>query len=149
LFERHSKVTIKKWLRELRYFYLIRAWGGHANDGDEFQVAFKFSDEQDLISKLQQLGLKVHDCFEQPGRSILFGYEAFVWVNENSVFITVSGTKDNNPYEVSEDDFKACRELEKCFDNLSWLSLRDNSLEHSVCCISRSKYPELFDEETT
>ena len=32
LFERHSKPTIREWLRQLRYFYFKRAWGGHANE---------------------------------------------------------------------------------------------------------------------
>ena len=35
LFELHSKQTIRAWVRQLRYFYYKRAWGGHANDGEE------------------------------------------------------------------------------------------------------------------
>lgn len=49
LFEQHAKSTIRAWIRQLRYFYFKRAWGGHANDGDEFQVAFTYTDRQDLI----------------------------------------------------------------------------------------------------
>jgi hypothetical protein len=173
LFEQHSKHTIKEWLRQLRYFYFKRAWGGHANDGDEFQVAFSYSDRQDLISKFGQLGLKVNTIpadfpkpvigqpypasefkkfkneikgypdLEQPGHSIIFGYKVFIWVYDNSINITVSGTKDDNHYEVTDADFKVCLELEKRFDNLGWQNIIDKSLERNVCCISQTKYPEL------
>lgn len=174
LFERHAKQTISAWLRQLRYFYFKRAWGGHANDGDEFQVAFSFADRQDLENKLGQLGLTLNtipDNFSgpypadefgkfkneikkfpdlaQPGHSIIFGCTVFIWVHNNSINITVSGTKDGNRYEVTENDFKICLELEKHFDSLGWQKIMDNSLEKSVCCISRAKYPELYEEKTT
>lgn len=174
LFERHAKQTIRAWLRQLRYFYFKRAWGGQANDGDEFQTAFLFTDKPDLIHKLGQLGLTLNtipdnfpapvigqpntaDEFEkfknkikkfpdlaQPGHSTIFGYKVFIWVHDNSIHITLSGTKDNNHYEVTEEDFKICLELEKHFDRLGWLAIIDQSLEKSVCCISQAKYPELY-----
>lgn len=179
LFERHSKHTIREWLGHLRYFYLKRAWGGHANDGDEFQVAFSFTDRQDLINKIGQLGLTlslIPDDFprpiigqsypadefnkfkneirqftdlEQPGHTIIFGYKVFIWVHDNTIRISISGTRDDNRYEVSEEDFKVCIDLEKQFDNLDWQKYLDKSLEESVCCISQTKYPELYGEETT
>lgn len=176
LFDRHSKQTIRKWLRQLRYFYFKRAWGGHANDGDEFQVAFSYTDRQDLINKIDQLGLTLYTIpnddprpeitqtfnidelntfknniknfsdLEQPGYSIIFGHKVFIWIGGNSIHITISGTRDDNHYEVTEDDFKVCMELEKEFDNLNWEKIIDKSLEESVCCISQAKYPELFGE---
>jgi hypothetical protein len=179
LFERHSKQTIREWLSQLRYFYYKRAWGGHANDGDEFQVAFAFMDRQDLLNKITQLGLalkSIPDDFprpvigqpypadeynilkikikqftdlEQPGYTIIFGNKVFVWVYDYSIQITISGTKDDNRYEVTEDDLKVCIELEKQFDNLGWQKIIDNSLEKSICCISKTRYPELYGEETT
>lgn len=175
LFERHSKQAIREWLKQLRYFYFKRAWGGHANDGDEFQVAFLFTDRHDLLNKIRQLGLTLnpipndfsrtvieqpyiadeHKKFknqiqkftdiEQPGHSIIFGHKAFVWVNDNSIQITISGTRDDNHYEVTEDDLKVCIELEKQFDKLGWIKIIDKSLEKSVCCISKTKYPELYE----
>lgn len=179
LFERHSKQTIREWVRKLRYFYYKRAWGGHAGDGDEFQVAFSFTERQDLINKIGQLGLTLNtipDDFprpvkgqpypadeynkfksyikqftdlEQPGHSIIFGYKAFIWVHDNSFRIAISGARDDNRYDVTEDDLKVCIELEKQFDNLGWIKIIDKSLEKSVCCISQTKYPELYGEETT
>lgn len=178
LFELHSKQTIREWLSQLRYFYFKRAWGGHANDGDEFQVAFSFTDRQDLINKVGQLGLTLNtipDDFprpvkgqsytadeytkfkieirqftdlEQPGHKIIFGQKVFIWVHDNSIRISISGTRDDNRYEVTEDDFKVCVDLENQFDNLDWQKYLDKSLEKSVCCISQTKYPELYGEET-
>ena len=178
LFERHAQSTIRAWLRQLRYFYFKRAWGGHANDGDEFQVAFSFTDRQDLINKVGQLGLTLNTIpedlprpaigqpypadeynkfkneikqftdLEQPGHSIIFGHKAFIWVQDHSIHITISGTRDDNRYEVTEDDFNVCIQLEKHFDNLGWAKTIDKSLEKSVCCISQAKYPELYGEET-
>lgn len=179
LFQRHSERIISAWLRQLRYFYFKRAWGGHANDGDEFQVAFSFTDRQDLINKIGQLGLTLNtipDDFprpvpgqsypadefhhfkneikyfpdlEQPGHSVIFGHKVFIWVHDNSIHITISGTRDDNRYEVTEDDLKVGIELEKHFDNLGWHNIIDKSLEKSVCCISQAKYPALYGEETT
>jgi len=177
LFERHPKPTIRAWLGQLRYFYYKRAWGGHANDGDEFQVAILFTDRQDLMYRMGQVGLtlpitpndfpkpapaespptneyneiktriKKFPDLEQPGHCIIFGHKVFLWVHDQAIHITVSGTRDGNHYEVSEDDLKICVALEKYFDHLAWQKIIDKSLEDSVCCISQTKYPELYGEE--
>lgn len=165
LFQRHSKETIKKWLRQLRYFYLKRAWGGHANDGDEFQVAFLFTDREDLQEKMKQLGVTLHTIgdadtagdsiplkheikqytdLEQPGHCTIFGQNVFLWVYNNSIHITISGSRDGNRYEVTEDDLKVCIALEKHFDTLGWEKIIDTSLEKNICCISQKNYPELY-----
>lgn len=179
LFERHPKQQIMAWVAQLRYFYYKRAWGGHANDGDEFQVAFSYSDRKDLTHRLGQLGLTLatipedfprpvigqaysgieferfkseierYPDVEQPGHTKIFGRKVFIWVHANSIHIAVSGTKDNNSYEVSEDDFRVCLDLENHFDSLGWDVIKDNSLEKSACCISHARYPELYKEETT
>ncbi len=179
LFERHSKPTVKEWLRQLDYFYFIRAWGGHANDGDAFKVEFVYSDRLDLINKLGQIGITLNiipDDFprpiigqsypsaefekfkteiknqknlEQPSHSIIFGHKAFIWVSANTFRIEIAGTKDNNLYEVTEEDFQVCIGLEKQFQKLGWHQLVDKTIEQNICCISKTKYPELFGEETT
>ena len=84
---------------------------------------------------------------EQPGHSIIFGHKVFIWVYENAINISISGTKDNNRYEVTQNDFEVCLELEKHFENLGWLNIIDKSLEKSVCCISQTKYPELYGDK--
>jgi hypothetical protein len=179
LFQQHSRQTVKEWLRQFHYFYFTRAWGGHANDGDTFKVGFLYTDKQDLISKLGQLSvtlntipddfprpklghsypseefekfkneIKQFKTLEQPGHSIIFGHKAFIWISDTTIEISISGTKDSNPYYVSEDDFKVCLNLEKEFDKLDWLELIDKKMEQNVCCISMVKYPELYKQETT
>lgn len=174
LFEKHSEQTIIKWLRQLQYFCFKRAWGGHANDGDQFQVAFLYSDRQDLLNKITQLGLNLNIIpydfprpiigksysveelnkfkseinnftdLEQPGRSIILGHKVFIWINDNSILITISGTQDGNYYEVTEEDFEVCLELEKHFDSLGWQKIIDKSLETNICYICQTRYPELY-----
>ena len=142
LFRRHPEQTVKGWLRQLRYFYFVRAWGGHANDADAFEVGFLFNDRQDMMHKLAQLGFTT----DKPGRSILFGYSAYVSVFGSTIKITVADTKRDTPYEVSDYDFQVCLALEKEFDKLGWQPIIDRKIEESICCISRTKYPELYDK---
>ena len=174
LFQRHSKQALSEWVTQLRYFYFVRAWGGHANDGDSFKAAFNYEGRQDLIAKLDQLGatldiipdnfprpvigqpypyeefqkfkseIRGNEDLEQPGHKAIFGYMVFIWVGENVIEISVSGTKDGNRYEVSSADFDACLNLEEHFDSLGWIRFLDKTMEQHVCCVSASKYPELF-----
>ena len=55
LFERHSKEEIRRWVDNLRYSYFKRAWGGHANDGDEFTLTLTYKDRDDLVNILKSL----------------------------------------------------------------------------------------------
>ncbi len=150
------------WVKQLRYFYLKRALGGHANDGDEFRAAFAFTDRQDLLHKIGLLGLRLNVMpngspqpvpgrpypaseysefksvikqfpdLQQPGHSLIFGNKAFVWVYDNSIQISISGTRDGNAYEVTEDDLLVCIELEKQFDQFAWQKITDPSSAESV-----------------
>lgn len=145
LYQRHSKQTIKAWVNHLKYFYFIRAWGGHANDGDTFKVGINYTDKEDLIFRLGQLELTLDVRPEDfPAYSTIFGYKAFVCIYDNTIEISISGTKDENYYEVTEADYKVCLELESKFDTLNWYKLTDKTLEKKVCCVSKTKYPELF-----
>ncbi|WP_435354953.1 hypothetical protein [Emticicia sp. SJ17W-69] len=176
LFQQHSKQTVKLWIKQLKYFHFKRAWGGHANDGDEFQVAFSFTDREDLINKIEQIGfslniippdfpraiighsytgteftkfkseIKEFPDLEQPGHKNIFGCNTFIWVYESFIKIKVAGTKDGNLYEVSEEDFGICKILESYFDKLNWSNFLDKSLEDNACCISQKRYPELYND---
>ncbi|SMC88171.1 hypothetical protein [Kibdelosporangium aridum] len=44
LYREHSRETIARWARELRYFRFCRAYGGHQNDGDRLLVALSDPD---------------------------------------------------------------------------------------------------------
>ncbi|OON68819.1 hypothetical protein [Hymenobacter sp. CRA2] len=174
LFQQHSRATIKEWVNQLRYFCFIRAWGGHANDGDEFRAQLQYADRADLLAKLGRLGIHPNRLppdfprpvvgqaypaaefkqfkseirrfpdLEQPGHVVLFGYRVFMWVTDFAIQLSVSGTRDDNRYEVTEDDFRACRDLERHFDVFGWQQALDRTMQQSVCCISRTRYPELY-----
>lgn len=176
LFQKHSKQELKDWLQKLKYFYFKRAWGGHANDGDLFEVAFSYNDRQDLLYKIGQIGLTLNtipDNFpkpvigqaysweeynkfkseidefndlEQPGHSIIFEIIAFITVRNKLIHFTISGSADDNPYEVTEDDLKKCIILEQHFDTLGWQNFKDKSMEKNFNYISKTIYPELYED---
>jgi len=141
---RHSKPELRRWINTLRYFYFIRAWGGHANDGDTFKAAIRYASQEDLQNKLRLLGLEPADA-ERHGHSEIAGMKCFLHLRQDSIELHVSGTKDGNYYEVSEADFELCLALEKLFDSLGWQAEKHTGSESSILCISRTRYPELFD----
>ena len=60
VFQQHARPVVKRWLSQLQYFYFMRAWGGHANDGDSFKTAFLFSGRNGLAAIMEQLGIKLN-----------------------------------------------------------------------------------------
>ena len=174
MFERHSKETIASWVRRLHYFYFVRAWGGHANDGDEFQAGIVFKNRLDLEDKLSQLGIvpgviskndaqpvigKAYPAsefetfkiavrqfpeLEQPGHSTIAGQHVYVSIGSTAIDFSVSGTADNNSYEVSEADFEVCLKIEEVFENLNWRPFKDESFERNSSCVSQVNYPEFY-----
>lgn len=90
----------------MSYFRFCRAYGGHANDGDQFLAAFRYTDEADLQAVLGSLGLR------QTGRCEIAGEQCFVGANNHRLALIVDGG-DGNPYEVSEEDFQRALRLER------------------------------------
>lgn len=174
LFKSHTRDTLAAWARQLHYFYFIRAWGGHANEDDTFQAGICFKDKADVLVKLTGLGItpgvigpydpqplpgqsyrgdvlakfkravKKYPDMEQPGLVVIAGQKVFVTVGSTAINFSISGTADDNIYEVSEADFAACLELEKVFDQLNWQYFKDSSFEQMGSCVSPITYPELF-----
>jgi len=174
IFELHSKETIAKWARQLHYFYFVRAWGGHANDGDTFQAGIVYKDRTDLKDKLAKLDIVpgvigpddpqpvigqsypgtefvkfkssvyTFPDMEQPGHVTIAGQPVFVTVRSTSIAFSVSGIADGNLYEVTEADFNACLKIEEVFKQLNWQPFKDSSLEQSSSCISALSYPEFY-----
>lgn len=174
LLQTHDRAALGRWVRGLRYFRFVRAWGGHANDGDSFVAWVRFADRPDLYTKLNQLGVVLHTIpanapqpevgraytaeefeqfpvtvqsqpgLEQPGHIKIAGQPVFVWIGEQHIELSVSGMKDGNRYEVSEADFDAARVLEAEFDRLGWPSAYFQDNTESVCWVTPQRYPELF-----
>lgn len=174
LFQSHSKEEIIKWATHLNYFYFIRAWGGHANDGDRFVAVIKYTDRQDLISKLAKLevslekipedypkpeagkaystnefetfknAIKDFPDLEQPGNISVKGIRSFIWIESGEILFSISGTADNDPYIVSNADFESCRSLERIFDANNFKEAKATGIELGPNCVSKSNYPELF-----
>jgi len=175
LFQNNTKEELIHWCPNLRYFYYMRARGGHNCEGDSFCVYFKYNDLEDLTAKLDRIGVKlnkvpegsiVFDPFEsysfedldklkitiarfsnleQPQHTKIFGYKVHIWVLNNRFEILVSGTKQGQTYKVSDDDFRVCLDLEKHFDKLGWKPILDDDITNQPHCISKEKYPELFE----
>ena len=153
----------------------MRARAGHHCEGDSFAAHFLYSDRDDLLNKLSQIGIELnildekaiafdpfgsysiddldkikypipgHSDLEQPKDTELFGYKVHIWVQENRFEISISGLGTDNAYEVSDEDFQACMALEKEFDKLLWSKYLDKEIEQRAHCISKEKYPELFE----
>lgn len=173
LFQRHTEDEIKKWIRNLEYSYFIRAWGGHANDGDEFSLTLRYDNQNDLLDILNRLNLKLsviprdhprpiagkaytHDeysvfrseiedypGYEQPGRIEVNGIKCFCWIEAGNVEFTFSGAADGNLYEVSELDFQNCRMIEQIISQKQLVDRVSRDCENSVTCISKRRYPTL------
>ena len=175
LFQDHTKSEIKNWVRQLHYFYFVRAWGGHNDDGDRFMVAFSYSSKENLIDTLTKLGLQINILppdtprpivgvsypaaefwkfkvsvrrfpdLEQPERAKINAFPCHIYIDDTKINISIAGTKDDNFYAVTTKDFEVCKQLEIFFDTLSLSDDRNYEIEEDAGCISRTKYPELFD----
>jgi hypothetical protein len=141
LFQKHKPETVQRWVQSLHYFTFYRAAGGHANDGDMFTVTFEFGRENDCKAILQQLGLTTAEL--KPGPTSVFGRTIFLQFNPLAIEISVSGSKDGNYYEVSDEDFKTCMELEQSFEKLN-LGQFISRKQNNICLITPDRYPELW-----
>lgn len=174
LFINNTKEEIMHWCRGLDYFHYMRARGGHNCEGDSFCVYFDHSSKEDLIAKLAKLGIGLQtleegfiafDPFEsydledldklkitiaeypdliQPQYVHILGYKVHIWVLNDKIEISVSGSKDGLMYKVSDIDFGICQILEKEFERLGWQSILNMDIENQIHCISKVRYPELY-----
>ena len=107
LFRRHSPAELSAWGRRLRYFRFCKAYGGHANDGDQLLAALSYAEHADLRSLLTQLGLPVApvespDVFPSAGQVTLAGERVFVWVRKLPVQqLEIAVVDLDNLYEVT------------------------------------------------
>lgn len=121
----HGFDTLKKWVENLEIFYFYKSAGGLGDDnGEDFRTPIPYSDLNDLIKKLGQIGIKLKEIppnspkpekgksytseeyrvfkrpineeinYEQPGHSILFSIKCFIWIEKKYFIIKVSGNGD-------------------------------------------------------
>ena len=166
LHEEHSEETLRRWARRLSIFRFCRAYGGHANDGDELLAVFRYDSIPQLLAALRQLGIDpvVHatqppqpvpgkaypgeefDRFpsliddtwiEQPRHCTVQGTRVFVWCWGGRVEISI-----HSGFQVTEQDVENAAALEPLLAGLPLERIdppRDD--EH---CISPRHYPRWF-----
>ncbi|NLZ73524.1 MAG: hypothetical protein GX905_06870 [Bacteroidales bacterium] len=174
LYENHNRSTLRRWCESLNFFHYMRARRGHNCEGDTFAAHFTHDDREDLIDKLNQLGIElkkvstedlVFDPFKsysfddldrikytipgfddliQPNQEVIFGYSVHMCVQQNHFEIIVVGTKTGSAYEVTEEDFNSCLAIEKEFKRLNWQRFLDAEIKKQPHCISEYLYPELY-----
>lgn len=148
LFETHAEDEIRRWATSLEYFRFCRAYGGHANDGDQFLAAIGYSTEYDFLTVLGSLGLssnelpadnpqpipdKPYSCeeffrfkddvddfpnLEQIGHCEIVGNKCFVWAEKQILTLSVVGSAEN-PYELSESDFLRAQRIDARLETLA------------------------------
>ncbi|CAM4420519.1 hypothetical protein [Zobellia nedashkovskayae] len=175
LFEKHQKSVVKRWNKTLKYGFFKRAWGGHANDGDEFGIWLKYQNRTELFEILDRLQIelklipenypkaingkkygweeferfkseiKEFPEFEQPKHIKIAGILCFCWIANGIINLKFSGQENGNGFEVTETDFENCVLIEKMIADKGLENYVSSDYENSVTNISKKVYPELFD----
>ncbi|HEY6723762.1 MAG TPA: hypothetical protein VI197_07005 [Polyangiaceae bacterium] len=167
LFREHSEAELRDWASRLRLFRYFRAYGGHANDADSLDVAFRYQGEAELVRLLGRWAIPVkvfHEkppqaipgepyCpedfsafprlvsgtrwIEQPGHCTLFEKPVFVWCSTDTVKVSASPSSWN----VTEDHVRAAEALELEFARWGPFEVVDPPADtnHYVC---PKYYPE-------
>jgi hypothetical protein len=167
LFESHPESTLRDWAKRLHLFRFFRAYGGHANDGDSLDVAYKYSSEGELRRFLGHLGIDpvIYDemplqpkpgvsysgeefarfpslvaateWIEQPGHCRIAGQPAFVWCERDTIKISLG-----EQYRITESHVTAAEEIEKLLSSAP-LELVDPPVDNAHC-ICPKYYPAYF-----
>jgi hypothetical protein len=166
-FERHDPAELKVWARRLRLFRYFRAFGGHANDGDSLDCAFRYRSTADLERFFSTIGVAlVHfdalplqpepgvaypgDEFArfpslvpgtkwigQPGHCEIAGIAAHAWCSES--IITVSATPYS--YDVTSSHVVRAERIETVLRGID-LEIQDppHDSKHYFCPKYYSQY---------
>ncbi|MBC7788887.1 MAG: hypothetical protein H7Z74_02980 [Anaerolineae bacterium] len=169
LFRSLSEATLRGWARRLRLFRFCRAIGGHANDGDSLDVAYRYHKVEELENFFGYLGIPlVHfgekppqpkigvsypgkelskfawlipetEWIQQPGQCLIAGQNAHAWCERDTIRISLS-----EDYYVTEAQVEAAEAIEKGLVNAP-LARKDPPFDNRHC-ISPKYYPEYFGE---
>jgi hypothetical protein len=158
LFWINSKDEIKHWIKNLNFFIFNRAFGGHANDPDEFITAIRYDSVDDLrhISKLLQINLddlneealrnielKIFSNYEKIGHQNIIGFNWFIYLSDNHMMIK---PRNCEPYCVCEIDFNACKKFEDLIiENKLSNRIPLGLLKNDNRAITLDRYKEYFE----
>ena len=168
LYKHHSESQLRDWASRLKMFRYFRAYGGHANDGDSLDVAFRYTSVESLLSIFESIGyvptvfkkkpdqavagirytheeyssypslIEKTEWIQQPGYCEIFGVQVFIWCGNG--IVTISASPGN--YQVTSEHVEAAEKLEKNLRELAFDVVdppRDT--KHYIC----PKYhPHLF-----
>ena len=167
LFEAHPEAELRAWAGRLHLFRFCRAYGGHANDGDSLDVAYRYHDWAQARGFFDALEIKlvVHaacplqpvpgqssrgDVFaqfvslipgtewiEQPGHCEVAGQQVFAWCGRDQIKLSVA-----SGYEVTEANVAATAIIEQAL--LQTSIERVNPPTDNVHCICPKYYPGYF-----
>jgi len=149
-------------------FRFVRAIGGHANDGDELLVAFRYSGPDELREFFRRLGTELvvrqqrppqpiagtpytsdeyarfpstipgTRWIEQPGHIQVDGQAAFAWCDASSIRLVVA-----EGYDVTEANVDGAEAIERLLLDTG-LPRIDPPVEHERC-VCPQYHPELFE----
>jgi hypothetical protein len=166
LFQEHPEQRLRQWARRLKLFRFVRASGGHANDGDELVVSYRYGSVDELQSRLALFGvlLKIHDVappqpevgksysgaefasfpslifgtlVEQPKWQLINGERVYIWCHGGVAKFSIS-----DHYEVNEGNVMAAERVEQALPALA-LELIDPPADRPHC-ICPKFYPQYF-----
>ncbi|EFC46149.1 predicted protein [Naegleria gruberi] len=150
----HSKEELVSWTNRMRYFRFVRAYGGHANDGDTLLAKFSFETTQKVSEFLQSLG--VHEGkdiinnknFTEDGfwRDLRNRDSIFLWITKEPPTVTLHVQNKENCYEVKEDEVVRAIEIESLLDEFTEKS-PINPPKPSNLCFCKENYPEEFESK--
>lgn len=167
LFESHPEATLRSWAKRLHLFRFFRAHGGHANDADSLDVAFRYRSIKELEAFFSFLGMELvryterppqpepgisysgteYDNFpsliaetgwiRQPGHREISGAKVFIWCENGKITLSV-GLSD----EITEEDVRSAEAIEAVIVSCPLARIdppRDT--DHYIC---PQFYPEYF-----
>lgn len=167
LFESHDEATLRNWARRLNLFRFFRAYGGHANDGDSLDVAYRYDSIQGLrdFFAFLDMALVEHSerppqpvpgvaypgdeyarfpslipgtkWIEQPGHCEIAGRRAFIWCTEGQIKLSLA-----SGYVVSENDVASAEALEPVLREAP-LARIEPPIDN-LNCVCPKYYPQFF-----
>ena len=174
IFNNNSREDVTSWIHQLKYFRLLKARQGHNCEGDKWACYIKYTDDNSLKDILSTLGVELKslqagdipfDPFEdvtmdkldkiryvipelpnyiQPQDQVWNGVDIHIWIQNQLIEISVSGSNKQNSYMVSQIDFLHCQKLEDWIEKQGFQKELDLEIEKLSHCISKTKYPELY-----